>query len=169
MTFSWSTYSQIDSRKIGEEAVNLIRQIHKISKDEYHSHFISKKTIDIFYKYNKDNKMFKDLSSLSTQKLDTVLSERYYNFREYGAQKGVMWEKIEFIDFIIDEELYLGEIDTHFINPSSISSHKKSKIYGNGGWLYWKYNNKVYKSQLGFWYVDNIFWIVKIKDVSLQH
>jgi hypothetical protein len=173
MPWSISAQYKYDQRELGELAVELMQELGENSKAEHLDKFISKEFMETLYEHTnedgKNNRVLKKFNELSEQEFNSGLTEMYNGLREDAATKGIVWEDIEFIDLINDDgPVFFGRIDTHYITRDWIQGHYNDAIYGVGGWLYWKYNNKVYKSELGALFVDNDFWLIKLEDAYLQ-
>ncbi len=156
-------------KELGKFAVDLMQKIGKISEAEFFEKFISKKFIGTLYEYNKDSKILKEMNAISGQDLYSWQANMYKELRKDGAIIGIDWEDIELVDFIIEGPQYIGEIDVHYITRRLLKNHYEDSIMGAGGWLYWKYNDRVYKSELGAIFVDDDYWLVKLEDAYLQN
>jgi hypothetical protein len=161
ISFSKDIRAQADE-ELGVFAVEALNNL-KNSYD-FMDNFINEDLINTLYDHNKNNTFLKKL--YNTDNIHSKSWKMYDRIRESGAKKGIIWEDIEYVDFFAKDRYLLGRIDRALIFKGWLpKNHYLVEIYGTTGWLFWKYNNQVYK--IGVWaiFVDDEYRFVELVDL----
>lgn len=132
-----------DPEQIGRQVFNFLSKLNKETKADYVNHFISIEEIrelgkneDIISNVDLRN----ELTSIRKNDWIKALENNYNELKTSGAEKGIRWENIEYLDFVyevkientiksVDGDLYFKEDEvTYKLKVFSIFDGKEYKL-----------------------------------------
>jgi hypothetical protein len=168
-----------DTRGLDEKAIDTLKSIRKGSQEEYFANFITKEQLQLLDDATKDrleivpdenneSEIIAQMNSISSEELYSNRYDSYNKMKEDGVKELIDWENIVLVDIIIDKKEWFCNIDQSTIVPDFMSKPYNAPVYAVGGWLYWKYNERVYKSEVSAILILDKYLLYKLEDAYLQ-
>ena len=175
--FTSSAVSQNSVEKpeeTGRYAFEILKNLSNSNIKNHMTKLISYEELLDLVVYNgemSNEKVKESISSMSEEEFKSWHKESFYDLKEDGAKRGILWNDIEYLDFVYSSEV-VGHIEigkksiAGWIKEeySNLVNEDSGKIIVLGGWLYTKYNNKTYKTEVGFIYNGMEYKLLKFED-----
>ena len=173
------TISCEDTRGLDEKAIDTLKGIRKGSQEEYFANFITKAQLQLIDDATADGfgavhdgsnglEIIAQMNNISYEELYSNRYKSYNKMKEDGVKELIDWENIVLVDIIIKKKNLICIIDQSTIVPDFIHKPYNASVYAVGGWLYWKYNEKVYKSEVSAILIHDKYLLYKLEDAYLQ-
>ena len=138
-----------EPEQIGKKVFEILKTISKNGKQDYIDNFLSIEEIRELGKNEevvKEERIRNEFTSLLKEKWIGRITRDYNQIKEKGASSGIVWQDIEYLDFVYEI------ID-------------KGGIKGTEGELYFKYNEKTYKVDISAIWNGEAYRITVIEDL----
>ncbi|MEO0899246.1 MAG: hypothetical protein AAFY71_22735 [Bacteroidota bacterium] len=147
---SCSKASISEPEQIGPQVFKILKTISINGKKDYIDNFLSIEEIRELGKNEevvKDESTRNEMTSMLKEKWIKQITRDYNQIKEEGAGSGIVWQDIEYLDFIY-------------------TIKKKQGVKGAEGELYFKYSEDVYKVETSALWNGKEYRITEIEDLS---
>ena len=139
-----------EPEQIGDHVFEILKSISTNGRKDYMDNFLSIREIrelgnnkEVVKKESTRNKM----TSMPKDKWVDRITQDYNQIKEKGASSGMIWQEIEYLDFVYELE-------------------EKNGLKGMEGELYFKYDEEIFKIEISAIWNGKEYRIIEIEDLD---